>query len=793
MKRLAVAVVLIAACATTPPRPQQPSIPATQPPAAESTAATRSPNALTPIATVTKSIAEPRIKVGMLSDQTAVTFPRVAGGYYLITESGAAGFNPPSSTAGGLKPAASLTAWTLRRGFTVTAPLSAATPRWAVQVSAISDETSANQLAEKLRAENAGMRVDIIFDPAAGVRRVIAGDFAAQLEANPLREQLTARGYGKDMLVVRRPTDQPFEKKQQLVDDEGDTATIAAESVLVLPVESETIVIDKLPYRTAARVFVNSRGLFNVVNELNLEDYLRGVVPAELGPRIYDEVEALKAQAVAARTYAVRNLGQFRTEGYDICPGPACQAYKGFSGEEPLSDQAVKETAGLIATFEGKPIDALYTSTCGGETSDVGVMFPGRSEPYLKAARCVEMEMKTIAGRADGAAMLTEAQVNGRIFAAVAGLPDAGASWAARDVEQAVTAATTMLKFDARNAMAPGEASRPFGVSVPSQPQSIPLHATSSRRGDVLTYLASVFGFDRYASVVTLPEDRKYFFPKSADPEGTAYRAATFLIKFGFIPTQDIDRIDLQAAMPRDELYSLLGSWLRKHNAMTEVTGKIQTVDGRDVALKAEGKVAHYTLPANIPIFRRLGDRFQEYASVPVMIGDRAFLYADPKKTPVAMMVKANYDGASFDRTSSFANWTRSFRADELVASINRRVAIKQLAGLRPLAVDKSQRVAEMEVTAEGGRTFVLKGLPVRWSLNVPDNLFVFEKSVDPDGMDRYTFYGKGWGHGIGLCQVGAYGMAFRGYTFEQILKRYYAGITIEPYVGRASARLEGQ
>ena len=53
----------------------------------------------------------------------------------------------------------------------------------------------------------------------------------------------------------------------------------------------------------------------------------------------------------------------------------------------------------------------------------------------------------------------------------------------------------------------------------------------------------------------------------------------------------------------------------------------------------------------------------------------------------------------------------------------------------------------------------------MRWSLNVPDNLFVFEKTQDPDGMDRYTFYGKGWGHGVGFCQVGAYGMAMKGWT----------------------------
>jgi stage II sporulation protein D len=670
----------------------------------------------------------------MLSDQTAVAFPRVAGGYYLITDAGAS---------------------TLHRGFTLTAPLSDVTARYAVQVSAISDETSANQLADKLRAENAGLRVDVIFDPAAGVRRIIAGDFATQLAANPLREQLTARGYGKDMLVVRRPTDQPFEKKLLFADDEGDTNAFAAESVLVLPMTAETIGIDDKPYRGGARVFINSRGLFNVINELNLEDYLRGVVPAELGSKIYDELEAQKVQAVAARTYAVRNLGQFRVEGYDICPGPACQAYKGFSGEEALSDQAVKETAGLIATYNGQPIDALFTSTCGGETSDVGVMFPGRNEPYLKAARCVEMDIKTIAGRADSAVMMTEAQANGRIFAELAGLTNA-ASWAARDVEDAVVAAANMLRFAAPAA-----------------------HPASSRRGDVLTYLATVFGFDRYAAVVTLPEDRKYFFPQSADPEAAAYRAAAFLMKFGFIPAQNIDRIDLNAAIPRDELYSLLGSWLRKHNAFNESTGKIFSVDGRDLALKAEGKLTRYTLPVNIPIFRRLGDRLQEYKDVPVMIGDRAFIYTSPRKVPVAMIVNANYDGASFDRTSSFANWTRSFRADELVASINRRNPIKQLAGLRPLSVDKSQRIAEMEVTAEGGRSFVLKGLPIRWSLNVPDNLFVFEKSVDPDGVDRYTFYGKGWGHGVGMCQVGAYGMAFRGYKYDQILKRYYTGIEI--------------
>jgi SpoIID/LytB domain protein len=100
---------------------------------------------------------------------------------------------------------------------------------------------------------------------------------------------------------------------------------------------------------------------------------------------------------------------------------------------------------------------------------------------------------------------------------------------------------------------------------------------------------------------------------------------------------------------------------------------------------------------------------------------------------------------------------------------------------IRPVSYDESRRVVELEVTAEGGRKFTLKGLPIRWSLNVPDNLFVYEKTKDADGMDRYTFFGKGWGHGTGFCQVGSYGMAFRGYTYDQILKNYYTGVELVP------------
>jgi len=736
MKRIATAfsLLIFAACASAPQAPpMRPTDPAVT---AAPAALVRSPNALAAVASMTRTITEPRIRVGLLSDQTTAVFPRVAGGYYIVTDAGVFAIN---------------------RGFTMTAPVTDAVPRFAVQVSTISDLTSANALAEKLRNDTK-QRADVLIDTGGTAYRVVAGDFASSNEAQPLRDQLTQHGFGTNLLIVKRPSDQPFEKRHQLVDDEGERTMLTGDSVLIVPITADTLMLGDKVYRTAARLFINPRGTYNVINELNMEDYLRGVVPAEMGPKIYDELEALKAQAIAARTYAVRNLGQFKREGYDICAGPACQAYDGVIREEPLTDRAVRETAGLIATYNGQPIDALYTATCGGETSDVGTMFPGRNEPYLKRVRCVEDQILTIAGRADSG-LLSEPQVNSRMFAAVTGLADSGPSWSARDVEQAVTTSMQKLHFT------------PLGSVAP----------VSSRRGDVLIYLAATLGFDRYSTVVTMPEDRTYYFPQTAGRESTPYRAAAFLIKFGFLPAEAIDRLDMNTAMPREELYGLLGSWLKKHASMTEASGKVLGVAGREVTLKVDGKPTKFTLPANIPIFRKVNDRYQEYRAAPVTIGDRATITSDAAKVPVAMLINAYLDGASFDRSSSFASWTRSFRADELVTSINKRNPIRELQGIRPLATDASQRIAEMEVTAEGGRTFVLKGLPVRWSLNVPDNLFVYEKTQDVDGVDRYTFYGKGWGHGVGFCQVGAYGMATSGWTAQQILTHYYTGIEIRP------------
>ena len=121
------------------------------------------------------------------------------------------------------------------------------------------------------------------------------------------------------------------------------------------------------------------KGMY-LINVLNIEDYLKGVVPSELSPYTFSELEAHKAQAVAARTYAIGRLGMNKDLGFDFGDTPKTQYYTGMRAEHSLSNRAVDLTKGEVARYRGRLIDALYTSTCGGMTENIENIFGG---PYL--------------------------------------------------------------------------------------------------------------------------------------------------------------------------------------------------------------------------------------------------------------------------------------------------------------------------------------------------------------------------------------------------------------------------
>lgn len=124
-------------------------------------------------------------------------------------------------------------------------------------------------------------------------------------------------------------------------------------------------------------------GGLTVINTVSRERYLRGVVPREAIPSwASDGAAALQAQAVAARSYVQRRVGSSR--GYDVVPSTGDQVYGGISAEDPRTDAAVVATANRVLTYDGVPINAMYSSTMGGHTEDYVNVFGGGDVPYLK-------------------------------------------------------------------------------------------------------------------------------------------------------------------------------------------------------------------------------------------------------------------------------------------------------------------------------------------------------------------------------------------------------------------------
>lgn len=126
-------------------------------------------------------------------------------------------------------------------------------------------------------------------------------------------------------------------------------------------------------------------GALTVVNFVDLEDYVKGVIPNEMSSSW--PLEALKAQAVCARTYVAANLNKYRTYGFDMTDDTSCQVYRGLSGANETTDRAVDETAGLFVRYQGKLCSVVYFAADGGATEDSENVWSDTVIPYLRGVK----------------------------------------------------------------------------------------------------------------------------------------------------------------------------------------------------------------------------------------------------------------------------------------------------------------------------------------------------------------------------------------------------------------------
>ena len=135
--------------------------------------------------------------------------------------------------------------------------------------------------------------------------------------------------------------------------------------------------------------------------------------------------------------------------------------------------------------------------------------------------------------------------------------------------------------------------------------------------------------------------------------------------------------------------------------------------------------------------------------------------------------------GASDDRSAAVYSWHVRKTRRQLEATINRRLAVGKIRDLQVIRRGVSGRIVEMKVVGSKG-TETVRGFSIRNILDLREILAVVEIQRDSSGeIDAVVFAGKGWGHGVGLCQVGAYGMAVRGAKYREILGHYYRGAEI--------------
>ena len=199
-------------------------------------------------------------------------------------------------------------------------------------------------------------------------------------EIQLMKNELGDLGYSviapdkRRILVLDAATEQPL----YIFNGECEITIQSQDQSMAVP----TIEYNNSKYRGKLLVKRNTNCDITVINQLPFEQYLYGVVPTEV-PYSWN-METLKAQAVAARNYAIVSMGKHKDLGYDLCNGQHCQAYKGFSKENERTNQAVDETKSKLLTYNGKLVTPFYHSSSGGYTENSENVW-NEAIPYIRA------------------------------------------------------------------------------------------------------------------------------------------------------------------------------------------------------------------------------------------------------------------------------------------------------------------------------------------------------------------------------------------------------------------------
>lgn len=525
-------------------------------------------------------------------------------------------------------------------------------------------------------------------------------------------------------------------------------------------------------YRGKIEVFVNARGSLTVVNVVPLEEYLLGVVPAELG---LPQLEAQKAQAVAARTYAIANIGGYGKQGFDMVPTIWSQVYKGVSIETKMGTQAVQATRGMVATYQGKPIMAYFTSTCGGRTEDGENIFD-KSEPYLKGVEC------SLEGRRHFEPFFVKTS---RIPAK---LRDEGNLELVRLMSMLASngfqLSTTQMTDDwFEDVPTESEMSNwlnnlagRFGKTYPN------VDKNTAKPTELARILSSFMYAPGYADTMLTDSDINYQLSFDDAAEIPKERRADFalLLRDGYFAIHPDLTLKPNRPFSRARMLRLIRQIYEKKKWMTETltaTTKA-SVDGK-LVLKTGKTEKQLVVRPDVFLFREFGATMYPVKEAALVGGETVNYQLDALGAVKYLEIKPTDTPTTAENMSPFVLWTKSLGAGEVQSRLSRYVrGIGTLYDLNVKKVGYSRRAVELEIIGSNG-TKILKGGKIRSALRLNEQLFVINKRYNGSTVAGYTFTGRGWGHGVGMCQYGAFGLAKMGVKYDEIIKHYYTGVDV--------------
>jgi stage II sporulation protein D len=297
----------------------------------------------------------------------------------------------------------------------------------------------------------------------------------------------------------------------------------------------------------------------------------------------------------------------------------------------------------------------------------------------------------------------------------------------------------------------------------------------------------AVFGAEEIARKIS-QGDARYYIGNLRDgdqvPQATR-TAIAYVLKENLLRPFPDNSIRPAERMRRLDALTLLARWIeaRKPNLLQSgILAPPEAAENATLAVRWNNRTSRIPLARSVRLFRIDGARSIPAQTLNLIGGEKLRYHIDSNGAVDFMEVELNPGGRVSDRFAPQASWkARMTRRDASEKLRPLAGNVGEVLDLVPEKLGDSGRVVQMRIEGTRGATIV-NGYRVRNALGLRDTLFKISRSRDSDGLVKeFLFEGRGWGHGVGLCQTGAAGMARAGRTFQEILRAYYPGVDIRP------------